>query len=53
MDIADDTGTLKNNAFIWKMPRQPQDAAHPSGYSQANQLSSSCPSNVESGLESV
>lgn len=36
MDIADVTGTLKNNAFLWKMPRRSQGAAHPSGYSQAN-----------------
>lgn len=36
MDIADATGTSKNNVFLWKMPRGSQGAAHPSGYSQAN-----------------
>lgn len=24
MDIVDVTGTLKNNAFLWKMPRDPK-----------------------------
>lgn len=53
MDIADVTGTLKNNAFLWKMPRRSQGAAHPSGYSQANRYSSSCQSDLENGPKAV